>query len=82
MTSDNAQAFFKSNEKDGLRDTSGWTKNVKVRQVVYGGQNSTQTATEPRSRFSDTDKRESDSSYVPHGEYKSLNKPPIWCFLL
>ena len=37
MTSDYAQAFFKSDEKDGSRDTTGGTKNVKVRQVVYGG---------------------------------------------
>ena len=37
MTSDYAQTFFKSDEKDGSRDTTGGTKNVKVRQVVYGG---------------------------------------------
>ena len=80
MTSDYAQAFFKSDEKDGSRDTTGGTKNVKVRQVVYGGESSTQTVTQPRSRFSDKDKRESDSSYVSRGEYKSLNKPPPICF--
>ena len=36
MSSDYAQAFFKSDEKDGLRDTTGMTKNVKVCQVVHG----------------------------------------------
>ena len=36
--------------------------------------------TQPRSRFSDKGKRESDSSYVSRGEYKSLNKPPPICF--
>ena len=79
MTSDYAQAFFKSDEKDASRDTTGGTKNVKVRQVVYGGESCTQTVTQRRSRFSDKDKRESDSSYVSRGEYKSLNKPPPVC---
>ena len=37
MKSHSAQAFLKSDEKDGLRDTTDGYKNVKVYQVVYGG---------------------------------------------
>ena len=36
--------------------------------------------TQIRSRFSDKDKRESESSYVSRAEYKILNKPPPICF--
>ena len=80
MTSDYAQAFFKSDEKDGSRESTGGTKNVRVRQVAYGRQNDPQTVTGPRSRFFDMDKRESSSSSVPRGEHGRLNKPPPICF--
>ena len=80
MTSDYAQAFFKSDEKDGSRESTGGTKNVRVRQVAYGRQNDPQAVTGPRSRFFDMDKRESSSSSVPPGEHGRLNKPPPICF--
>ena len=80
MTSDYAQAFFKSDEKDGPRESTGGTKNVRVRQVAYGRQNGPQAVTGPRSRFFDMDKRESSSSSVPRGEHDRLNKPPPICF--
>ena len=80
MTSDYAQAFFKSDEKDGSRESTGGTKNVRVRQVAYGRQNDPQAVTGPRSRFFDMDKRESSSSGVPPGEHGRLNKPPPICF--
>ena len=38
ITSDYAQAFFKSDEKDRSRESTGGTKNVRVRQVAYGRQ--------------------------------------------
>ena len=80
MTSDYAQAFFKSDEKDGSRESTGGTKNVRVRQVAYGRQIDPQAVTGPRSRFFDMDKRESSSSSVPRGEHGRLNKPPPICF--
>ena len=80
MTSDYAQAFFKSDDKDGSRESTGGTKNVRVRQVAYGRQNDTQAVTGPRSRFFDMDKRESSSSSVPRGEHSRLNNPPPICF--
>ena len=80
MTSDYAQAFFKSDEKDGSRESTGGTKNVRVPQVAYGRQNDLQVVTWPRSRLFDMDKRESSSSSVPRGEHGRLNKPPPICF--
>ena len=76
MTSDNAQAFFESDEKDGSRESTAGTKNVRVRQVAYGRQNNSQAVTGPRSRFFDMDKCKSSSSSVPRSECGRLNKPP------
>ena len=81
MTSDYAQAFFKSDEKDGSRESTGGTKSVTVEQVAFGRQNDSQAVTWPRSRFFDKDKRESSSSSVPRGEHCRLNKPPPTCFV-
>ena len=78
MTSDYAQAFFKSDEKDGSRESTGG--NARVRQVAYGRQNDSQAVTGLHSRFFDIDKRESSSSCVPPGEHGCLNKPPLVCF--
>ena len=67
MTSNYARAFLKSDEKDGLRETTGGTKNAKVCQVVFGEKSSAPTATKPCSRISDTDMRKFHFSYVPRG---------------
>ena len=80
ITSDYAQAFFKLDEKYGSRESTGGTKNVRVRQVAYGRQNDAQAVIGPWSRFFDKDKHESSSSSVPRGEHGRLNKPPPICF--
>ena len=80
MTSDYAQAFFKSDEKEGSRESTGGTKIVMVRQVAYKKQNDSQAVTGPRSKFFDMDKRESSSSSVPRGEHGRLTKFPPICF--
>ena len=78
MTLDYAQAFFKLDEKDGSRESTGG--NARVRQVAYGRQNDSQAVTGRHSRFFDMDKRESSSSSVPPGEHGCLKKPPPVCF--